>query len=70
VTDPRPHLKITGATERTLDVEDALGNLVQQLALAARQHQVMISLTVTPFEDPTLDRSNDDDDDTPGYRHA
>lgn len=56
MTDRPPDVTITGEARTVHDVEDALGtNLIAALAYAARQHDVMISVTVSPYESTTID---------------
>lgn len=52
MTDPRPDVRLVGDTQHVVDVERALGEtLIGVLALAARRHNVMISLTISPYVD-------------------
>lgn len=61
MTDDRPDVRIVGPEKQVLHVERTLGNsLIAELAHAARAHDVMISLTVTPYDD---DDDNDDQED-------
>jgi hypothetical protein len=59
MTNQVPELRITGDEEDVANLEQQLGErTVHQLALLARRYDVMISLTITPFN------AEDDDDQT------
>jgi hypothetical protein len=50
LTDDRPDVRLVGPEEAVLNVEQTLGkSIITELAHAARQHDVMISLTVSPY---------------------
>lgn len=54
-----PDVSMSGNERVVVDVEETLGvNVIAALAQAARRHDVMISLTVTPFTE-----SHDGEDD-------
>lgn len=57
----RVDVRIEGPENDVLDVERALGeDTIGRLALAARRFDVMISLTVTPFDATDRDEVVDD----------
>lgn len=57
MTEDRPDVRIVGAEEQVLAVEQTLGDsIIAELAYAARQHDVMISLTVSPYANDEVDR--------------
>ena len=52
MTDDHVDVRITGAERQVLGVEETLGtDTIYKLAEAARAHDVMISITVTPYAD-------------------
>jgi len=52
VADDHVDVRITGTEEQILGVEKTLGtDTIYKLAQAARTHDVMISITVTPYAD-------------------
>jgi hypothetical protein len=62
VTDDRVDVWITGSEGQVIELEEALGqDTIYRLARAARLNDVMISLTVTPYDDvEEVDRGPDD----------
>lgn len=51
MTDDRPDVRIVGDERQVLDVERSLGDAtIGVLAYTARQHDVMITITITPLD--------------------
>lgn len=63
MTDGHVDVRISGTERQILEVENTLGtDTIYKLAQAARTHDVMISITVTPYADDVeeVDRGPDD----------
>jgi hypothetical protein len=62
VTDDRVDVQITGGEDDVLELEETLGeDTIYRLAQAARLNDVMITLTVAPYDDISeVDRGPDD----------
>jgi hypothetical protein len=61
VTDQRPDVRLVGPDERVLTVEETLGEpLIARLARTARQHDVVITISILPYETSEVDRDPND----------